>query len=107
LKEVHLTIKDDGSALEIAIDTIVIVSLEGNPSTGFAWAIDHIDQTILKGSQSNFDTTSGASIGSNGKSTFRFQSVKKGNGKISLKYWRHWEGDASIRKRFEVRVKVM
>jgi len=106
VKEVHLTAKDDGSAIEIAVETIIIISLEGNPSTGFAWALDHIDQTILKSSQSNFDATSDASIGSNGKFTFRFQSVKKGNGKISLKYWRHWEGDASVSKKFEVSVKV-
>jgi inhibitor of cysteine peptidase len=106
VKEVHLTAKDDGSAIEIAVDTVLIILLEGNPSTGFGWGIDHIDQTILKNNQSKFDTTSGASIGSNGKFTFRFQSVKKGAGKISLKYWRHWEGDASVSKRFEVKVKV-
>jgi inhibitor of cysteine peptidase len=105
VKEVHLTINDNGSAVEIAIGTIVVVSVEGNPSTGFAWAIDHIDQSVLKNVQSNFDTTSGASIGSNGKFTFRFQCINKGNGTISLKYWRHWEGDASASKRFEVRVK--
>jgi inhibitor of cysteine peptidase len=98
---------DNGSAIEIAVDTVVIVSLEGNPSTGFAWAIDHNDQTFLKSIQSKFDTTSAASIGSNGKFTFRFQCQKKGNGKISLKYWRHWEGDASVTKRFQVRIKAV
>jgi inhibitor of cysteine peptidase len=107
VKEVHLTINDNGSTIEIAVDTVVTISLEGNPSTGFAWAIDHNDQTILKNIQSKFDATSAASIGSNGKFTFRFQCQKKGNGKISLKYWRHWEGDASVTKRFEVRVKAI
>ena len=107
MKEVHLTIKDDGSAMEIAIGTIVIISLEGNPSTGFSWTIDSIDQTILKNIQSNFDSASGASIGSNGKFIFRFQCLKKGDGKISLKYWRHWEGDTSVTKRFEVKVKAV
>ena len=107
MNQVQLTIKDNGAAIEIAIGTIIIVSLDGNPSTGFAWAIDHNDEAILKNIQTKFNTTSAASIGSNGKFTFRFQCQKKGNGKISLKYWRHWEGNASVANRFEVRVKVV
>jgi predicted secreted protein len=39
-------------------------------------------------------------IGSGGKVEFIFTGKEIGFGKIMLKHWRHWEGDALITSRF-------
>jgi len=44
--------------------------------------------------------------GGAGRPSKRFRAIGAGSGKLSLKYWRQWEGDASIVKRFVVTVQA-
>jgi predicted secreted protein len=45
-----------------------------------------------------------AAAGSCGQANFRFQVVGAGSGALALKYWRHWESEGSITRRFAVTI---
>jgi Chagasin family peptidase inhibitor I42 len=49
-------------------------------------------------------TTQGGAVGSGGHVVFTFKGKKAGIGEVTLKYWRHFEGDKSITNRFRLRL---
>ena len=74
-----------------------------NATTGYRWAIDRLDRDVVEEAGSEAHPSGGA-IGSAGNVTFDFRAKKAGGSEIALKYWRHFEGDASIVKRFRFRL---
>lgn len=85
-------------------DTIQII-LPENATTGYRWAIERRDEDIVEALTSEARYASNA-VGSGGWISFEFRGKKAGTGEIVLKHWRHWEGDASITKRFRVQLRV-
>jgi inhibitor of cysteine peptidase len=104
-----LTEKDDGRVVIVRVGDEVRVALPENASTGFRWAVDHVDGDVIEvlGEDAVYSSgaTSGA-VGSGGTAVFRFRARKRGSGELGLKHWRHWEGDASIIRRFSIQLKV-
>ena len=49
---------------------------------------------------------SSEAVGSGGETTWRLTPTASGTTQVTLKLWRHWEGDTSIRKRFSVTLSV-
>ena len=100
-----LTENDDGRSVEVRAGDTVRISLPENATTGYRWAIDRIDQDVIEavGSEPHYQ---GKAVGSGGQVAFTLRAKKTGSGEIVLKNWRHFEGDASVTKRFRVRVEV-
>jgi inhibitor of cysteine peptidase len=98
-----LTEADNGRTVEVRAGEAVSVTLPENATSGYRWTIDSLDPGIVEASEATPHYPSG-SVGGGGTVTFSFKSAKPGNGEVSLKYWRHFEGDASITKRFRVRL---
>jgi inhibitor of cysteine peptidase len=98
-----LTETDNERTIDIAAGDTVRITLPENATTGYRWAIDHVDSEVIEtvGSEPHY---AGDAVGAGGDVTFTFKSRKSGSGEIVLKYWRHFEGDASVRKRFRVRL---
>jgi inhibitor of cysteine peptidase len=98
-----LTEADHDRTVDIAAGDTVRISLPENATTGYRWAIDRVDDEIIEavGSEPHY---AGNAVGSGGEVTFIFKGRKSGSGEIVLKYWRHFEGDASVQKRFRVRL---
>ena len=98
-----LTEADNDRTLDLAVGDTVRISLPENATTGYRWAIDRLDDDVIEASGSDphypADTP-----GSGGRMAFTFRPKKSGSGEIVLKYWRHFEGDASVQKRFRVRL---
>src|SRR4051794_31386438 len=107
MKELHLSMKDNGSVINTDPETTIAISLDGNPTTGYEWTLDNVDQSIIQSTQSNFVKSTSTAIGAGGMYVFTVKAVKKGNTRLSLKYWRRWEGDKSVIKRFEIQVNVI
>jgi inhibitor of cysteine peptidase len=100
-----LTENDNDRAVELRVGDSVHISLSENATTGYRWAIEHLDESLIEAIGSEPQYKSGA-IGSGGQVTFRFRATKAGNSEIALKNWRHFEGDGSVTKRFRVRLLV-
>jgi inhibitor of cysteine peptidase len=96
---------DDGRTAEIRVGETVQVTLPENASTGYRWTVDRLDADIVRQLSAESHNAAKA-IGAPGTIVFTFEAVKAGTGEIALKYWRSWEGDASIAKRFRIRLSV-
>jgi inhibitor of cysteine peptidase len=98
-----LTEADNGRTVDLRVGETVSVTLPENATTGYRWAIDRLDPGIVEANEAKPHYPSGA-VGSGGVVTFAFKSTGPGSGEVSLKHWRHFEGDASITKRFRIRM---
>ena len=98
-----LTEADNGRTVYLRLGEGVRVTLPENATTGYRWAIDRLDQDVVEEAGSEAHPSRGA-IGSGGNVTFEFTAKKAGSSEIALKYWRHFEGDGSIVKRFRFRL---
>jgi inhibitor of cysteine peptidase len=98
-----LTEADNDRTIELRVGDSVRVSLPENATTGYRWAIDRLDQQIVEavGSEPHYP---GGAVGAGGEVTFSFKAKQPGAGDIMLKYWRHFEGDSSVTKRFHLRL---
>ena len=97
---------DNGKSFQIRRGETIAVRLAGNPTTGYTWAVDEVDKKTLKLVDSSYTRSSPEMIGSGGWRTLTFKAISAGTSPIKLKYWRAWEGDASVVKRFDITIKV-
>jgi inhibitor of cysteine peptidase len=96
---------DDGRTAEVRVGETVAVTLAENASTGYRWTVDRLDADFVR--QLSAESRNPAKpIGAPGTIVFTFEAVKAGTGEIAFKYWRSWEGDTSVTKRFRVRLSV-
>ena len=98
-----LTEADNGRTVDLRVGESVRLTLPENATTGYRWTVDHLDREVVDpaGSEPHY---AGGAVGSAGQVTFDFKAKKAGSGEVALKYWRHFEGDGSIAKRFSVRI---
>ncbi|MCP4366226.1 MAG: protease inhibitor I42 family protein [Planctomycetes bacterium] len=97
---------DDGKSFQIGRGGTVTLRLPGNPTTGYTWAVDEIDKKVLELVDSSYSRSSPERIGSGGWRTLTFKAIAAGTTPVRLKYWRVWEGDASVVKRFDITIQV-
>jgi inhibitor of cysteine peptidase len=100
-----LTEADNERTVDLRVGESVRLTLPENATTGYRWAIDRLDRDVVEEAGSEPHPSRGA-IGSGGNVTFDFTAKKAGSGEVALKYWRHFEGDGSVVKRFSFRLNV-
>jgi inhibitor of cysteine peptidase len=104
--EVKLDAGDDGSQVELNAGQTLVVSLEGNPTTGYTWEAAELDEQVLRQvGEAEFNPESDA-IGAGGVQTLRFETVNSGQTTINLVYHRSWEEDVEPAETFSVQVVV-
>jgi len=103
---IDLTEQNDGQTIDIHLGQSLVVSLPENATTGYRWAIDHVDTAIVEVREGEPQYGSGA-IGSGGRAQWVFAPKAPGTTSIALKRWRHWEGDRSIVERFRIELRVL
>ena len=96
---------DNGRTLDIGCGESVRVSLPENATTGYRWAIDRYDERVIEAIASEAAYPA-STLGSGGEVAFTLRGKNVGSGEITLKYWRHWEGESSVRARFQIRLNV-
>jgi inhibitor of cysteine peptidase len=100
-----LTEADNGKDIDVQVGETIALRLPENPTTGYRWAFDDLDTAAVTAKDGDH-TQSSEAVGSGGETTWSLTPTAAGSTPIKLKLWRHWEGDTSIRKRFEVTLKV-
>jgi len=106
--EVHLSDKggDCGSKVELNTGDSLVLTLEGNPTTGYVWEVESNDPAVIKpAGEPEFNPDSEA-IGSGGIYTFRFTAVAKGEDTLKLIYHRTFEKNVPELKSCEVTISV-
>ena len=107
-KEITLTVDDDGRTIKVPKGSVLIVSLESNPSTGYTWeAVDLNTEILQQVGEKEWTQNPGTErmLGAPGMMRITFKATGKGAARLSLIYHRPWEGDPPA-KRFGVEINV-
>jgi len=104
--DVELDAGENGSQVELNAGQTLIVSLEGNPTTGYTWEAAELDEQVLQQvGETEFKPDSDA-IGAGGVQTLRFETMNSGQTTLKLVYHRPWEEDVEPAEIFSVQVVV-
>jgi inhibitor of cysteine peptidase len=95
---VHLTEQDAGRQVDLHLGQSCVVTLFENATTGYRWAIDAIDPSLLETAEVKPSYPGGA-VGSGGHVAWRFVAKAPGTTSVNFKLWRQWAGDSSIIRR--------
>jgi inhibitor of cysteine peptidase len=104
-QEIAIVQKDQGKTFRVHQGDSILIRLAENPTTGYRWAVDKVDEQVTALQDTNF-VASGTGIGGGGTRTFTFKALASGKGKIELKLKREWETEAAPSSSFEVMIYV-
>jgi inhibitor of cysteine peptidase len=106
MQTLQLTMNDNGKIINASAEAVIFITLEGNATTGYRWEPEEIKHSIVSNVQHHVEAASSMAAGAGGSFVFRLSGLKPGSSKVALKYWKPWEGDNSILKRFEITLHV-
>ncbi|OFW66423.1 MAG: hypothetical protein A2Z12_05185 [Actinobacteria bacterium RBG_16_68_21] len=86
---------DDGRSIEVKVGESFTVVLEGNPTTGYSWQVEGVDEAILSVGEPDYKSDSDL-VGSGGTFTFTFTALSAGESQVRLGYSRPWESVAPL-----------
>jgi inhibitor of cysteine peptidase len=88
----RLTVTDRGKSAKARVGQTVLVSLRGNPTTGFNWSLDSSSVTgpLQPVGEPSFSPDS-RNMGSGGVLTFTLTATKPGKSVLRYVYRRSWE----------------
>lgn len=102
--EIRLSVADDGRSVELKEGQTLVVSLESNPSTGYRWEVDEVDETILQQTGKTEFKSESHLIGAPAQQIMRFEAVAAGRTSLRLVYRRPWEKTIEPVKVFSLQV---
>lgn len=102
----NLSASDNGKTVTVHSGDEIVITLDENPTTGYVWAIDKTDDSVLTLKSSDYTGSGVPLAGAGGTRTFTFTAAKAGTVDLALKDWRSWEGDSSIVGHFGVTIQV-
>lgn len=101
--------KDNGTTLTAMVGQDIVMSLAGNPTTGYSWdvkdikgdAVERVGEVKYKA-----DAHPPGMVGVGGGFTAKFKAAKPGKATVTLEYRRPWEKNAKAAETFEVTISV-
>jgi inhibitor of cysteine peptidase len=97
---------DAGKTISLHLGDTLVVTLDGNITTGYNWLMQPMDPEILKQVGEPAYTPESNKVGAPGKIVLTFQTVKTGQAYLVLNYMRSFEKDTPPLNTFEVTVVV-
>lgn len=106
-QEVKATVDDNGREMELKKGQNLVVTLEGNPTTGYSWEVaEPLDQQVLRQvGEPEFKAESDLA-GAGGEQILRFEAVNTGQTTLTLVYHRPWEKDVEPLETYSIQVVV-
>lgn len=101
-----LTEQDEGSIVDLQIGGMLVVTLVGNPSTGYTWEAAPADVSILTLEGEPEFTADSSALGAAGKISLTFKAVAAGQQPLTLVYHRPFEKDTPPEKTISFTVVV-
>jgi inhibitor of cysteine peptidase len=103
----RLSDADSGKTVELAVGAPLVIDLEENGTTGYAWALDGSVPDVLKAAGDEFQPPADTGVvGAAGRRVFEYKAAVAGEGDLKLVYVRSWEKDVAPAKTFTVHVVV-
>jgi len=106
-QEVKASIDDNGREMQLKKGQTLVVTLEGNPTTGYSWEVaDPLDEQVLRqAGEPEFQQESDL-VGAGGVQILRFEAVNAGKMTLKLIYHRPWEKDVEPVETYSIQVVV-
>jgi inhibitor of cysteine peptidase len=106
-REVKATVDDNGHEMQLKKGQTLVVTLEGNPTTGYSWeAAEPLDEQVLRQvGEAEFKAESDL-VGAGGVQILRFEAVNAGQTTLKLVYHRPWEKDVEPLETYSIQVVV-
>ena len=104
---IELTAADSGSAIPAKVGDRIVISLEANPTTGYAWQqAPGLDGSVVSFVSESYAQASASPnmVGVGGTDTLTYEAVGEGTTTIALAYQR--SGDTTAAESFTVTVTV-
>ena len=103
---VSITQKDAGTTVHVKQGSIVNITLEGNPTTGYTWEVaPGASGALEQQGEPSFKADSSA-LGSGGMMTLQFKAARAGTSTLKLIYHRSFEPNVAPLQTFEVTIVV-
>jgi predicted secreted protein len=99
--------KDNGALVQVPRGSKVTIELEENPTTGYQWTIDNIDDVFLVPEGDAFLTGNQMGLGAGGVRRFFFRAKGTGCTSLSLIHKRAWQPDAEPTGSFKLAVRIL
>jgi inhibitor of cysteine peptidase len=104
-----LTVADNGKTNSVKAGQAIVVSLNGNITTGYGWELAEIDgKSVVPdgGITYRTDAHPEGMVGVGGVFQAKFKALKPGKATIRLKYCRPWEKDKKPADTFAITLLV-
>jgi len=96
---VEIDESNNGEQIELALGEVLAVRLESNPSTGYVWEIDELDESVIRQiGEAVFELSvpDNPPPGTGGWATYRFEAVGEGKSELRLLYHQPWTEDPPL-----------
>ncbi len=100
-----LTSADNGGTFESRVGETVVLRLPENASTGYRWAVDAVDASLVEIEEGEYVSTS-KTMGGGGEAQWLIKAKAPGVTRLKLKRWRQWEGERSVVERYEITLRI-
>lgn len=106
-QEIKATMDNNGREMQLKKGQTLIVTLEGNPTTGYSWEVaEPLDEQVLRqAGEPEFKAESEA-LGAGGVQILRFETVNAGKITLKLVYHRPWEKDVEPLETYSIQAVV-
>jgi len=101
---VQVTEGDDSRTIHVRRGDTLAIALAESPTTGFVWEMALARGCVVAAGSTFASSSDSGMLGSGGMHTFSFDVTADGDGRIELKLWRPWSGEASVSRRFALDV---
>jgi inhibitor of cysteine peptidase len=98
--------KDNGALVEVPRGSKVTIELPENPTTGFQWIVNAIDELFLAPEGDAFLTGNQMGLGGGGVRRFFFRAKGSGCTSLSLIQKRAWQSDNEATGSFKLAVQI-
>jgi inhibitor of cysteine peptidase len=106
-QKLALTAADKGSQVEVTVGQQILITLDGNPSTGYSWEVKDLDTSLLEQvGEAEFESSAPSLLGSGGTLTLTFKALQTGTTMLTLVYHRPWETEVAPLDTFSVTVVI-
>lgn len=102
---VKISEQDDGGTVELGDNQILLINLEGNPSTGYGWGVQQVNADVLAQVGKDEWVPRSNLLGAPATQVLRFAGKSVGETDLVLAYRRPWEQVPPLRT-FTLHVKV-
>jgi uncharacterized lipoprotein YbaY/predicted secreted protein len=98
---------DDGKTIDLEAGQMLAVRLDSNPSTGYGWQVEQVDEAVLnQQGDPQFIQPPDSPPGAGGAQVFLFTAVAAGQTTLMLVYTRPFEPDVAPVQTFTIQVRV-